>query len=236
MGSGTAIIRAIKKYGIHNFRKEIIETFESSDDAFAAEAEIVTESFVKRKDTYNLKCGGVGGWDHINHDLPEHRKNLQALRQKCQSGEIKVGGTKYWTEETWANAKNHGWKARITNGQIDPNKWKGLSPEKRAERVARLSKSMSGNRNGMHGTKFFIDQNHQGPIPSISILNTCHRYIPGSEPNGWISLDQWKDLKKNHKSPAYGRSWYNDGHRNYSLKKLDPTISNLGLKRGRIRG
>jgi hypothetical protein len=128
MGSGTAITRAIRKYGVHNFKKEIIEIFESLDDAFGLESAIVTESFVKRNDTYNLRCGGIGGWDHINHVSKENRKNLKALQQKCQSGEIKVGGTKYWSEEVWTNTKNHGWTARINNGQLDPNTWKGMSP------------------------------------------------------------------------------------------------------------
>jgi hypothetical protein len=94
---------------------------------------------------------------------------------------------------------------------------------------------MSGDNNGMYGTKLFIEKDHQGPIPNISILNASHRYVPGSEPDGWITIDQWRDLRKNHNSPGYGRSWYNDGYKNHYLKRSDPNIDLLNLKKGRIR-
>lgn len=61
MGSGVAIKRAIDKYDIENFTREILYDFGSSDQAYLKEAEIVNESFVSRRDTYNMKCGGLGG-------------------------------------------------------------------------------------------------------------------------------------------------------------------------------
>lgn len=60
-GSGTAVKRAIKKYGIENFKKDILSTHYTRQDALAAEAEIVTIEFALREDTYNLKAGGCGG-------------------------------------------------------------------------------------------------------------------------------------------------------------------------------
>jgi hypothetical protein len=67
MGSGKRIRNAIKKYGIQNFNKEILETFETSDEMYIREKEIVTEEFLMRPDTYNLKKGGEGGWDYLNN-------------------------------------------------------------------------------------------------------------------------------------------------------------------------
>lgn len=62
MGSGNLIIAAIKKYGLHNFDKEILFTdLGDSKSMYAKEAELVTEEFIKRKDTYNIRIGGFGG-------------------------------------------------------------------------------------------------------------------------------------------------------------------------------
>ncbi len=60
MGSGVYISRAIKKYGVENFKKTILETFDSVEDMFTREAEIVTLEFIHRDDTYNLVEGGRG--------------------------------------------------------------------------------------------------------------------------------------------------------------------------------
>lgn len=60
MGSGTQITRAIKKYGLQNFKKDILFIFNSEEEMFAKEAEIVNKDFVLREDTYNITCGGYG--------------------------------------------------------------------------------------------------------------------------------------------------------------------------------
>lgn len=66
MGSGKYLIHAQKKYGIENFKKEILFVFETAYEMYAKEAEIVNEDFLATENTYNLKIGGFGGWDHIN--------------------------------------------------------------------------------------------------------------------------------------------------------------------------
>ena len=63
MGSGTRLHYAYKKYGIENFSKEILKYFESSDDAFQYESEMVTEDLIFNPDCYNLVKGGIG-WNN----------------------------------------------------------------------------------------------------------------------------------------------------------------------------
>lgn len=67
MGSGKIILRAIKKHGIENFTKTILETFDNPEEMFQKEKEIVNDEFLARPDTYNLRRGGLGGFDYINN-------------------------------------------------------------------------------------------------------------------------------------------------------------------------
>jgi group I intron endonuclease len=61
LGSGDKLKIAIKKYGRENFVRETLAEFSSCDDVYTAEAQIVTEEFIKREDTYNISLGGRGG-------------------------------------------------------------------------------------------------------------------------------------------------------------------------------
>lgn len=61
LGSGDKIRAAIKKYGRENFIRETLAEFNSCVDVFAAEAQLVTQDFVNRDDTYNVCLGGRGG-------------------------------------------------------------------------------------------------------------------------------------------------------------------------------
>lgn len=66
MGSGKVINAAIAKYGIENFTRVILEQFENSTAMYTREKEVVTDEFLAREDTYNLRRGGHGGFDYIN--------------------------------------------------------------------------------------------------------------------------------------------------------------------------
>lgn len=61
MGSGRLIVHAIEKHGIENFTKTILQTFDSIDEMYKAESVVVNEEFVKDRNTYNMRPGGIGG-------------------------------------------------------------------------------------------------------------------------------------------------------------------------------
>lgn len=92
MGSGPLILKAIDKYGIDNFKKDILFIFETKDDAYAKESELVDSQFISRSDTYNLTLGGYGSWAHIdssgeNNPMknPESRAKLSAAIKATRS-------------------------------------------------------------------------------------------------------------------------------------------------------
>ena len=58
MGSGKRLAVAYKKYGIENFKKEILKFFNTKEDAFEYESEIVNEYLVNINECYNLTNGG----------------------------------------------------------------------------------------------------------------------------------------------------------------------------------
>ncbi len=69
MGSGKYLKRAIEKHGIENFRKEILFVYDNNEDASKKEAELVNEDYLTNENSYNLKLGGDGGFDHINNNV-----------------------------------------------------------------------------------------------------------------------------------------------------------------------
>lgn len=65
LGSGTQIRRAVEKYGIENFKKEILFDFDNPEEMILKESELVDRKFIARKDVYNIKTGGVG-WNCLD--------------------------------------------------------------------------------------------------------------------------------------------------------------------------
>lgn len=59
---GQHLKNAIKKYGIQNFKKEIIAKCKSFKEMNDLEHQIVNEHFIKNSNTYNHAIGGSYGW------------------------------------------------------------------------------------------------------------------------------------------------------------------------------
>lgn len=80
-GSGSNIARAIEKYGKESFSKDILYIFETPEEMFSKEKEIVTSEFLKRPDVYNIVEGGYGGYNKGATGL-KHLHNVET-NERC---------------------------------------------------------------------------------------------------------------------------------------------------------
>lgn len=206
LGSGHILLRAIDKYGIENFKKEILFECDSRKSGLAKEAEIVDLEFIEREDTYNIVLGGCGG--HIGRIKTKHIK----------TGEIKTISTnEYLANDDLVhifcgtfNAKNihtgeivristddirfiNGEFVGIRSGEDNANTGKrwykspcgtneilcqiGEAPENWVlGRCDRISKEQSLKNTWVKGLLWF-----KNPV-----TGDCGRYYKGTEPTGWV--------------------------------------------------
>jgi len=85
LGSGLALLKAVKKYGKQNFKRVILEFCSSYDELIEREKFYVNEEWVSDRNNYNLKTGGQS-----SGLLSEESKLKisETLKQKYLSGEL----------------------------------------------------------------------------------------------------------------------------------------------------
>lgn len=150
MGSGKHLIRAQEKYGLDNFIKEILFQFDTEDEMNTKEAELVTEEFVKNKDTYNLCPGGQGGWGYVNKINP----NLRSSGHTPKMYE-RVGYTlsKMTLEHRSTNMKN-----LHLNGKMKYDNFTGKTHSVETKRkISESNSKMVGSKNSQFGTMWITD-------------------------------------------------------------------------------
>lgn len=121
LGSGLKLQSAIRKYGKDNFKRTTLCTCLTAEDAHNMERIIVNESFVSRKDTYNIALGGHGGNTFFGMSTTQQK----LFSQKCRMNNL----GKTFTEEHRSNlSQNHANVCGHLNPRskhyvlIDPNK------------------------------------------------------------------------------------------------------------------
>jgi len=163
LGSGTAIIRAIKKYRKNNFRREILEEFGSKKDAFNSQ-----EKYIKKFDTlvpngYNISPSGGVHWGGVHSDqtkkqISESQKNMPEERKKRMSEIHK--GMKH-SESTIIKMKNKvfskEYRKKLSNANSE-RIWTEESKEK--NRQSHIGKKHTNE------TKRKMSESHKGLKPS----------------------------------------------------------------------
>jgi len=82
LGSGKAIMDAIKKYGKENFERKILHVYETREEALLKEAELVNEVFIKSDTNYNLTIGGSGGIGFASKNITQETKDKISVGNK----------------------------------------------------------------------------------------------------------------------------------------------------------
>lgn len=144
LGSGTKLWRKIQKYGRKNFIKEILEYFETNEDKFKRESELVNEEMLQDSLCMNLKEGGSGGFVNEEHRLKFLKNSKEFLRRK-------------WKDETYRKkqieAIRRGTIKRIQEGKSTPPDWTGKKHSDETKRkIGEKNSKKIGEKNSQYGT------------------------------------------------------------------------------------
>jgi hypothetical protein len=154
MGSGTYLKNAIKKYGLKNFEKTILEEFDNQTDMFTRESEIVNEEFLSRSDVYNLTLGGFGSFYYANLNISkeEYSRRGKIGSENSQNTRFKSGDVR-----TINNAVKGGIIAR-DRGLIPS--WVGKTHSEKTKKLIgdSNSKHQTGSGNSQYGTRWITNE------------------------------------------------------------------------------
>lgn len=145
MGSGVVIRRAIDKYGVDKFTKEILFECKTKEDMLDMEHSIVDDEFVARLDTYNITRGGGGAFDFINRNGLNNSGTQQSRLRELMSD------SEFYDE--WKRKKDAGIKFYYEH---NPGSWCGRSHKDSTKKLIGANSSLhqKGTGNSRYGTKW----------------------------------------------------------------------------------
>lgn len=183
MGSGKYLKHSQEKHGIENFTKEILFVYDNPEDMYAKEAEIVNEDFLAEENTYNLKVGGFGGWDHINKNEDIRKeKNQRAGRTTRDNGGYKKG---LYTQsiliknQEWIRKRSNAFRQTIKEYYSNNDQWnKGIPhKEETKKKIGLANKKLKGPKNSQFGTMWIYNCEEK----------ICKKIKKGDPiPDGWL--------------------------------------------------
>ena len=136
IGSGKIFKDALKKYGLDNFFREVLFDFETAEEAYAKEKEMVSKEFINESDNYNCKVGGEQG---ACSELTKQKFKLRPNKWKDLKG--KTGEDIPWFGKPLSEKrKEH--LSEIRKGENNPM-WgvKGENHHSYGERISKEERS-----------------------------------------------------------------------------------------------
>lgn len=145
LGSGMRIQRSIAKYGRENFKLEILEFFETREQALDREKELVTEELLKDPMCLNLQIGGKGGWsEKVGHERQRQlRKTDPGWKLKYQKSQSD-GQRRRWKEkpETLTNFR-FDWTGKSRAHELGRRKPRGPRSEAVKQKISETLRARS---------------------------------------------------------------------------------------------
>ena len=192
MGSGIRLHNAYKKYGIKNFKREILMFFDNPVDMFDLERFLITPKEVQSKECYNVKVGGYGGWDN-------------ARKQRTKESFKKMIETR----------RKNGWVSPMSNkqGLVSPMLGKHHSKEsKEKNRIAHLGKKHSEEaKNKMSelrkGEKHFLYGKHHSDETKRKISESCKGKNEPKPKYKWMTPDGKIKIMDMRNAKVYHKDW-----------------------------
>jgi hypothetical protein len=150
MGSGRRLRASIRKHGVNNYKKEILEFFESRELLIEAEIKAITLEMLTDTNCMNLINGGTGGF--ISEEQQRHRSMCAGLK----FSEIRKNNPnidKEYREKLSITTKKGIETGKIKTWKENYN-WAGKKhSEETKKKISKSSKGMGfGKQNSQYGT------------------------------------------------------------------------------------
>lgn len=165
LGSGTRLRRSIRKHGVENFKKEILEFCNSAEELIIREREIVNSKLLQDKLCMNLQLGGGGGFINKEHQRKTASKGRESQKKLRE------------TNPEWV--KKRGDKISVARKQeyesgkreINMPDWKGKKHKQKTKQ--QMSNSHKGKHskelNSQYGTKWITNGQENKKIKNIEL-------------------------------------------------------------------
>lgn len=248
LGSGKHLNSAVVKYGRDKFKRQILYQFKSKEQAYLMQSQIVDKQFVKRKDTYNFKLGGQGGWNHLRGTVCVKDQNGNFARISKN-------------DERWVKRELHGHtygmiSAKDKDGncfQVEKNDLRWLNGQLVGVGIGNIGLSGKVVAKSKDGNRIVVNKNDYRLLNGELDYNTSG-IVTCKDTEGNVlrmSKEQFDYLKKQGtvygiakgikrdkcscsgtKNSQYGTMWITNGSQNKKIKKSE--LIPQGWKKGRI--